>query len=230
MEKGKIIVAVDVSSSVEACKLMDALGEAPWAYKIGLQLFVREGPAIVAEAKRRGTRVFLDLKFHDIPNTVREAVRSAVSLGADLLTVHLSGGPEMLRAAVEGAKGSSCLVLGVSVLTSSDVSTLQAIGISVSVEQQVLRLGHLAVQSGLGGIVASPLEIEPLREEFGDRLKIVTPGVRPAGVAQDDQKRVMTPGEAIAAGAYALVVGRPVTAASDPAAALRDLERATACA
>ncbi len=217
--KTKIIVALDVDTSSEALRLTESLAEGADAFKVGFQLFLREGPAIVQKLKNCGAKIFLDLKFHDIPNAVLQAVASSCSLGIDLLTVHLSGGPDMLRAAAQGAQGSSVLLLGVSVLTSSDVTTLAATGVHSSVEEQVLRLAALAEKS-LGGIVASPLEISPLKKQFGNSLQIVTPGVRPAWAASNDQKRVLTPAEAAKLGADWLVIGRPITTAKSPLDAL----------
>jgi orotidine-5'-phosphate decarboxylase len=222
--KDKIIVAVDVTDESAALRLVERLGGAVGFYKIGLELFTRCGPDIVRrvrEAAGERCGIFLDLKFHDIPNTVQGAARSAATLGVDMLTVHLCGGRAMLQAAATGAGAGGPLILGVSVLTSSDESTLKEIGVEApTVEAQVLRLARLGVQSGLGGVVASPKEIAALRGAYGDRLKIVTPGVRPAWAAgSDDQRRVMTPREAVEAGADYLVIGRPITGQPDPRAA-----------
>lgn len=223
-KKAKIIVALDVDSSSEALHLTESLATEADAFKVGLQLFTREGPAIIRKLKTRSNaQIFLDLKFHDIPNTVAQAVTAATSLGVDLLTVHLSGGPEMLKAAAQAAKGSSIILLGVSVLTSSDVSTLNAIGVHCSVEDQVLRLAELAAKY-LGGIVASPKEIVPLKKQFGDSLQIVTPGIRPLWAAHDDQKRHLTPLEVAKLGADWLVIGRPITGAPSPLEALHKIK------
>jgi orotidine-5'-phosphate decarboxylase len=188
-------------------------------FKIGLQLFT-VGPAIIEEIKAGGAKVFLDLKFHDIPNTVRQAVRSACALGADMLTIHLCGGLEMCRAAVEGRADSSTLLLGVTVLTSQNDQTLAEVGIKANVAEQVLLLATLAKVAGIGGLVASPHEVRLLRDQFGSDFTIVTPGVRPAGTDQGDQRRVMTPSEALNAGSDYLVIGRSITAAPDPVIAL----------
>ncbi|PWU10618.1 MAG: orotidine-5'-phosphate decarboxylase [Verrucomicrobia bacterium] len=223
-KKAKIIVALDVDSATEALLLVKSLAAEADAFKVGLQLFTREGPDIIRKLKMGGAaRIFLDLKFHDIPNTVAQAVSAAASLGVDLLTVHLSGGPEMLKAAAQAAQRSALVLLGVSVLTSSDVSTLNAVGIHCSVEDQVLRLADLAVKY-LGGIVASPKEISALRKQVGESLQIVTPGVRPAWAAQNDQKRILTPLEASELGADWLVIGRPITGASFPLEALQKIK------
>ena len=218
--KDKIIVPLDVPGADEAVRLVRQLSGVISYYKIGLELFTRCGPGVIAQVRTTagdGCRIFLDLKLHDIPNTVLHAVRAAAALGVDMLTVHLSGGAAMLRAAASEAEGK-LLLLGVSVLTSSDEATLRETGVAGSVEAQVLRLAALGVESGLRGVVASPLEIRALRAHLGDDLKLVIPGVRPA-VAEtvaDDQRRVLTPGQAMRAGADFLVIGRPITAQADP--------------
>ena len=214
--KEKIIVALDAPDMASALRLVDKLDDAISWVKVGLQLFTAEGPPIVLAMKERRLKVFLDLKFHDIPNTAREAVRSALALGADMTTIHLSGGGEMIRGAVEAAAGSALLVLGVTVLTSLDQTQLREIGVLRTPQEQVLELVRLGYGQGLRGVVCSPLEIVSLRSNFGDSLTIVTPGVRPVGAATDDQRRVMTPAEAVQAGANYLVVGRPITAANAP--------------
>ena len=220
--KEKIIVALDAPDSASALRLVDDLQDAVSWVKVGLQLFTAEGPSIVRALKERRLKVFLDLKFHDIPNTAHEAMRSAVGLGADMATIHLSGGGKMVRAAIEGASGSSLLVLGVTVLTSFDETELRRIGVQRTPEEQVTELVTLGRQCDLRGVVCSPKEIAPLRSKFGDALTIVTPGVRPSGSSADDQQRVMTPAEAVRAGASHLVIGRPITAAKSPReAALR---------
>lgn len=211
--KEKIIVALDVPDLAGAESVLDELaGAAAWC-KIGMQLFTREGPPVVAMAKARGFRVFLDLKFHDIPNTVASGARSAAELGVDMLTIHLCGGPEMIRAAVEAAP--DVCVLGVTVLTSSTAETLAAVGIPHTPEEWVPSLAGLGAACGIGGIVCSPLEIESVRRAVGAGTKIVTPGVRPTGADIGDQRRVLTPAAAVAAGADYLVIGRPILAASD---------------
>lgn len=221
--KQKIIIAVDASDAKTALKLVDQLSGQGCIFKIGLQLFTAEGPSIVREIQSRGNRVFLDLKFHDIPNTAREAVHSAVALGLDMTTIHLCGGPEMVAESIRAAKDSKTLVLGVSVLTSMDDASLHAVSVPLTPRDQVLHLAEMGVANGLRGIVASPLEIAPLREKFGSNLTIVTPGVRPAGSAAGDQKRIMTPGDAIRSGADYLVIGRPITGAASPTDALESI-------
>ena len=218
--KEKIIVALDVPDAAAAGKLATALGDAAVWVKIGLQLFTAEGPDIVRAMKDRGYKVFLDLKFHDIPNTAREAVHSAGKLGADMTTIHLSGGQRMIREAVEAAADSPLLVLGVTVLTSFNEAELRGIGVNKTPAEQVENLVALATSVGLRGVVCSPHEISILRARFGRELTIVTPGVRPAGAAANDQQRVMTPGDAIKAGASYLVIGRPITGAASPREAL----------
>lgn len=220
--KEKIIVALDVPDKAAATVLMDQLqGAATWV-KIGLQLFVAEGPAIVELAKSRGFRVFLDLKYHDIPNTVGSAIKSACALGVDMTTIHLCGSGAMISAATKAA-GDKTLVLGVSVLTSMDQASLLEVGVDATPADQVQRLVQLGVANGVRGIVCSPHEIAALRKEFGAGLAIVTPGVRPAGADIGDQKRVMTPSEAIALGASHLVIGRPITGEASPAEAFQKI-------
>jgi orotidine-5'-phosphate decarboxylase len=218
--KEKIIVALDVNRIETARNLVAHLqGHVSW-YKIGLQLFTLAGPALVKEVKQSGAKVFLDLKFHDIPNTVQHAVDSACSLGADMLTVHLAGGSEMCRAAVIGRASASTLLLGVTVLTSQTEITLFEIGVERTITQQVMALAEVAKEAGVAGLVASPKELQPLRDRFGNSFTIVTPGVRPSWSESGDQKRVMTPREAVRLGADYLVIGRPIIGASDPQAAL----------
>jgi orotidine-5'-phosphate decarboxylase len=219
----RLIVALDVSTATAARKIVAAVGDSAHAYKVGMQLYTAEGPAMVRELVGSGHRVFLDLKYHDIPNTVAAAVREAAQLSVSMLTVHASGGGKMLRAAVESAQAArpDLLVLGVTVLTSLDSVELGKIGLREGVLDQVLRLAALALSNGCQGVVASAQESAALREEFGRDFVIVTPGVRPAGSGPHDQARVVTPAEAIGAGASHIVVGRPITEASDPAAEAR---------
>lgn len=220
--KDKLIVALDVPDAASAVALAGAT--APWVgqFKVGLELFTKCGPEIVTQLKELGVGIFLDLKFHDIPNTVAGAVRSACSLGVDLLTIHLGGGPDMVAAAARAAEGSATTVLGVTVLTSSDRRTLEAVGVpTAAVEDQVLRLARMGFEHGVGGLVASPLEISLLRQIFGFEFELVTPGIRPPGAEAGDQKRILTPREAVEAGASRLVVGRPITEASDPGVAAK---------
>jgi orotidine-5'-phosphate decarboxylase len=219
--RDRLVVALDVSKRGEVLRLVDELHGVVGMFKIGLQAFIANGPAIVREVVARGERVFLDLKIHDIPNTARNAVAEAASLGASIATVHAAGGEAMLRACAH----DSLLVLGVTVLTSLDDAELQRIGMSGSAMENAVRLARLAKDSGLRGVVASPLEIRPIREACGEDFVILTPGIRPAGSDVGDQRRTMTPREAIAAGADYIVVGRPITGAADArSAALRIVE------
>ena len=214
----KIIIALDVPDTDGAMRLLDALGT-PTLCKIGLELFTAKGPSVVRAVQERGSEVFLDLKFHDIPNTVGHAVRSAADLGISMTTLHASGGPVMLEAAAKAAAASGnsdLLLLAVTVLTSMDTAQLAATGIAVEPKEQVLRLAALALSSGIGGIVCSPLEVTAIRNSLGNDLRIVTPGVRPIWAATGDQKRVMTPAEAVKAGSDWLVIGRPITASENP--------------
>lgn len=215
------IVALDVPTLARALELVRRLGSACDFYKIGSELFTAAGPEALSAVVGAGNRVFLDLKFHDIPNTVRSAARSAAAAGASLITVHAVGGPEMLRAAVEGA-GPSCGVLAVTVLTSMDAAALgTAWGRTPPVvREEVVRLAGLAAAAGAHGVVCSGAEVALVREHFGDRLAILVPGIRFADGDAHDQRRVMTPGAAAAAGATYLVLGRAVTAAPDPVAAM----------
>lgn len=219
----RLIVALDVSSAAAARKIVAAVGDSAFCYKVGMQLFTAEGPGIVRDLISSGRRVFLDLKFHDIPTTVARAVHEASLLGVSMLTVHTGGGANMLRAATEAAASvnSELMVLGVTVLTSFADRDLDEIGIHRPMQEQVLRLTKLALANGCRGVVASAREAGNLRAKLGDKFALVTPGVRPRGAAQDDQARIVTPAEAIAAGASHIVVGRPITAASDPAAQAR---------
>lgn len=217
----RLVIAIDASSREEILRLTDALDGVAGTLKIGLQAFVSNGPSIVRELVSRGERVFLDLKIHDIPNTARHAVLEAASLGAVMTTVHTGGGSSMLRA----CNHASLLVLGVTLLTSLSEADLLEVGFGGSAVQTVVRLALLAQGSGLPGVVASPLEIEHIREACGPDFVILTPGIRPAGSDAGDQQRVMTPRDAVRAGATYLVVGRPITQAADPrSAALRIID------
>lgn len=221
--RDRVIVALDVADGAAALALVGALGDEISYYKVGLQLFTAAGAEIVRTLKRHNKRVFLDLKFHDIPNTVAGAVGSVVSLGVDMLTIHAAGGRAMIEAAVKAAAQAeqSPVVLAVTVLTSIDEGTLKSTGIADSPQEQVLRLAKLAVEAGAGGLVCSPQEVAAVRGNVGGRTKLVVPGIRPAGSAVGDQARVATPASAIDDGADYLVVGRPITAAADPATAAR---------
>jgi orotidine-5'-phosphate decarboxylase len=216
------IIALDVATAAGAIELVDRLGEAVPFYKIGSPLFTAAGPQIVREIRARDKRVFLDLKYHDIPNTVAHAVEAAARLQVDLLTVHTAGGLAMLRAARTAAGDNGLNVLGVTVLTSFGAHEIhEAWGKQVnSVREEVTRLAALAVEANLHGVVASPLEIEQIRRRHADLL-IVTPGIRPAGDAAGDQVRTATPAEAARAGADYIVIGRPVIAAADPVAVIQ---------
>lgn len=219
----RLIVALDVSSAAAAQKIVAAVGDSAFAYKVGKQLFTAEGPQIVRNLVASGRQVFLDLKYHDIPSTVASAVREAAKLHVSMLTVHASGGGRMLRAAVDAARNinPSLMVLAVTVLTSLDDSDLEKMWVRGKVVDQVLRLSALAIADGCHGVVASAHEATELRNELDGEFLIVTPGVRPAGMGRGDQVRVVTPAEAIAAGATHIVVGRPITQAADPAAEAR---------
>ncbi len=216
-----VMLALDLDDPVEALDVVRELGNAAAGYKVGSQLFCRQGPAVVDEIRRAGGQVFLDLKFHDIPNTVAKAVGAAAERGVSWLTVHASGGHSMIRAAVAAAGGAK--VLAVTVLTSLTPVELERVGVGVAVEGQVLRLAELALEAGAHGVVCSPREAALLRKELGQGFLLVTPGVRPAGSSKDDQDRVATPAEAVRAGADYLVVGRPVLAASDRGRALKGI-------
>jgi orotidine-5'-phosphate decarboxylase len=245
----EIIVALDYPDARQALRLVDDLGPEADFFKVGLELFIREGPPIVEALGDRGKRVFLDLKLHDIPNTVASAVRSAAALGVDLLTVHLGGGESMLRAAAEAAGAAAAeaagvveaveatgpddpgaqpglRLLGVTVLTSLPVTEVEEVwGREISsLRDEVLRLAELGHQCGLRGLVASAKEAEDLRRRFGPGTLIVTPGIRPAGSETHDQERVATPGGAVRAGADLLVVGRSITQAPDPLQAFRGIQ------
>src|SRR5216684_1581832 len=217
----RLIVALDVSSAREAVKIVASLVDSVQTYKVGLQLYTAEGPQMVRDLVGSGRRVFLDLKYHDIPNTVAAAVREAAKLGVSMLTVHASGGTKMLQAAVEAAreKDSGPQILAVSVLTSMDDQDLNEIGVHGQVVDQVVWLASLALEAGCSGVVSSAQEVKTLREKLGTDFLAITPGVRPAGTAHGDQARVTTPAEAIAAGATHIVVGRPITEAANPAEA-----------
>jgi orotidine-5'-phosphate decarboxylase len=232
-DQDRLIVALDVPGATQARQIVQAIGDAATTYKVGKQLFTAEGPQVVRDLVASGRKVFLDLKYHDIPNTVAAAVRTAAELGVSMLTVHASGGSKMLKAAVEAASQSPTkpMVLAVTVLTSLSDSDLQELGIAGNVLSQVLRLGALARAAGCGGLVASAQEARELRKALGEGFAIVTPGVRPAGASAGDQVRVVTPKDAIAAGVTYLVVGRPILEAPDPAKATRQIadEIAAAC-
>jgi len=219
--KDRIIVALDTDSPDEALEVVSSLRGEVGLYKVGMELFPRSGPDIVGRIRGAGADVFLDLKFHDIPNTVAGAVKSAVALGVRFATVHASGGKAMLAAAARAAEGTRTTLLAVTVLTSLDSGDLAEIGFSGTPAESVLRLAGLASAEGIGGIVCSAQEVSAVRERVGNSVVLVTPGVRLPEDAAGDQKRVVTPEEAVRRGADYLVVGRPITKAQDPVAAAR---------
>ena len=224
--RNPIIVALDVPTAGAALKLVEQLAPVSGGFKVGSELFTVAGPDIVRRIRERGALVFLDLKFHDIPNTVAKAVAAAVQLDVQMLTVHTSGGFEMLKAAEQSAQETAWrlahsppLVLGVTVLTSLEAGALKEIGLDANVDYQVRRLATVATKAGLRGLVCSPLEVAKLRQAIPPATQLVTPGVRMGAERPDDQKRTLTPREAITAGANWLVIGRPIYAAENPRAA-----------
>ncbi len=225
--RDKLVVALDLATGDAATRMAEKLEGHVGMFKVGSELFTAEGPVTVRYLVTTGHKVFLDLKFHDIPNTVRAAAREAAELGVSLVNVHASGGRKMMEAALEGVcagaagsgSGERPKVLAVTILTSLESGDLEELGISGTPVEAVIRLARLAKSAGLDGVVASPREISALREACGPRFLIVTPGIRPATAATNDQARIATPASAIAAGADYLVVGRPITGASDPVAA-----------
>ena len=223
----RLIVALDVPSASEATKIVVSLGETVKFYKVGMQLYTAEGPKMVRDLIASGKLVFLDLKYHDIPNTVAAAVREAVQLGVSMLTVHASGGTKMLKAAVEasgvGASKVSTKLVAITVLTSMDEQQLHETGVRGELLDQVVKLSSIALDAGCAGVVSSAHEVKALRAKLGGEFVAVTPGVRPAGAAHGDQSRVVTPAEAIAAGATHIVVGRPIMTAPDPVAVAKKM-------
>ena len=218
----RLIVALDVSTTAAAQKIVAAVGDSALTYKVGMQLYTAVGPQIVRDLVASGRRVFLDLKYHDIPTTVGAAVAEAEKLGVSMLTIHAAGSTKMVQAAVQAAKvRPELMVLAVTVLTSMDGHDLDTIGFRGSMEDTVVRLATLALAQGCQGVVTSAREAFTLRARLGHQFAIVTPGVRPAGSSMADQVRVVTPAEAIASGASHIVVGRPITEAADPAAEAR---------
>jgi len=230
MNKNPIICAIDTTNIDEAKALANGLNGNVGAIKLGLEFFTAHGAKGVKEVTSSGVPFFLDLKFHDIPNTVAGAVKAATKLGAFMITIHTLGGKEMMKAAVKAAKEEADkrgiekpIVLGVTMLTSMDESDLSDIGVSGDIKSQVQRLAELAVESGLDGCVCSAHEIEAIREVTGNELTLVVPGIRPEGSDAGDQKRVMTPKQAIKEGADYLVIGRPITQADSPFAAAKEI-------
>lgn len=219
MNKDRIFVALDFDRLADAKAVVDQLPEAQY-FKVGLQAFVKFGEEIITYLKNREKRLFLDLKFKDIPNTVHGAVKSADKYSPDFLTIHLTGGAEMIRQASEAAKGISGLtILGVTVLTSLSHQDLQETGINLTPEEAVLKYCQLGIDNGVNAFVCSPMEIEPIRKRFGKEVTLVTPGIRPQWAAKGDQKRVFTPRMAVEAGSDYLVIGRPITKAENPSEA-----------
>lgn len=222
MTHKRVIVALDYPQQQEAMKLVDQLSAEHCNLKVGKEMFTRFGPEFVEKLIYKGFSVFLDLKFHDIPNTVAAACSAAADLGVWMMNLHVSGGRRMMEAAADAlAKRSHRpLLVGVTILTSLSQEEINEVGFSGSAAENVLHLATLAESCGIDGVVCSPRESALLRKQLGDSFLLVTPGVRPASATLDDQKRVMTPGEAISAGSSYLVVGRPITRAPDPLAAL----------
>ena len=222
-----LIIALDFPGEVEALELVARLDPARCRLKVGKELFTRCGPDLIRRLQGRGFEVFLDLKFHDIPNTVAAACAAAADLGVWMVNLHCSGGARMMAAARERLERCARrpLLIGVTVLTSLDAEDLAAVGCPGDPAQRVLRLAELGQRAGLDGVVCSPREAAAVRAERGPGFVLVTPGVRPSVTAGDDQKRVMTPADALAQGATYLVIGRPITAAPDPMAALESIER-----
>jgi orotidine-5'-phosphate decarboxylase len=216
--RSRLIVALDVPDRPAALRLVEQLSGHVGCFKIGPEIFIREGPGLVEEIRDRGEKIFLDLKLHDIPNTVGGAVRSACRLGVHMLTVHASGGTHMLAIASQEAQsfGSPPLLLAVTALTSLPEKEIQRLGFSGSIQHWVEKLAELAYSSGIPGVVASSKELSQLRRKFQDTLQFVVPGIRPSGTDVQDQARTATPVEAIRAGANYIVVGRPILQASDP--------------
>lgn len=225
--KTELVVALDVPRQSDAVAMVRKLSGTVTTYKIGLELYCAEGPATVHAVRELGHTVFLDLKLHDIPRTVERAVASAAVEGVSWLTVHASGGRAMIRAAVDAARRQPVppKILAVTVLTSLGDRDMVELGIHRTASQQVLELANLALASGADGLICSPNELEALRRRFGSEVLLVTPGIRPAGHAADDQKRIATPTFAARSGASAIVVGRPVTEAPDPRRAAEDILR-----
>jgi orotidine-5'-phosphate decarboxylase len=225
LSHSRIIVPLDFNTAEQALQLVEKLQPDLCRLKVGKELFTKAGPALVEKLIEKGFDIFLDLKFHDIPTTVAKACAVAADLGVWMLNVHASGGSEMMSLAREEIEKKSHrpLLIGVTILTSMNQKTLIELGIQCSVAEQVMRLAQLTSDAGLDGAVCSAHEVKMLRDNLGEEFKLVTPGIRPGGTDNDDQKRVMTPGQAISAGSDYLVIGRPITQAADPAQALKDI-------
>ena len=221
----KIIIALDYKDEASTMALVDQLKPSLCRLKVGKELFVRCGPSLVKKLINKGFDVFLDLKFHDIPNTVAAACQAAADMGVWMVNVHASGGRKMMQAAREAIEQCSHkpLLIGVTVLTSLSRQDIAEVGLDIEPAEQVLRLAGLASDSGLDGVVCSPQEVSQLKQKMGREFILVTPGVRPAGAAVGDQQRVMTPADALSAGSDYLVIGRPITASPDPVQALQDI-------
>ncbi|WDE01899.1 orotidine-5'-phosphate decarboxylase [Thalassomonas actiniarum] len=228
MNDAKVLVALDFDNKAQALSFVDKIDSNDCRLKVGKEMFTYFGPEFVRELVDKGFDVFLDLKFHDIPNTVAKAVTAAADLGVWMVNVHASGGREMMlkaKEALEAYGDKAPLLIAVTVLTSMGEEDLQGIGIDASPEQQVMRLAGLTKDCGLDGVVCSAWEAEKLKAAFGEEFKLITPGIRPAGAASNDQKRIMTPEQAVAAGVDYLVVGRPITKAADPHQVLLDINQ-----
>ncbi len=225
VQEPRIIIALDFKDEASTLVLVDQLKPELCRLKVGKELFVRCGPSLVKKLHNRGFDVFLDLKFHDIPNTVAAACQAAADMGVWMVNVHASGGRKMMEFAREAIEKSAHkpLLIGVTVLTSLSRQDIAEIGLNIEPADQVSRLAKLAKDSGLDGVVCSPLEVSDLKQQLGQEFCLVTPGVRPVGAAIGDQQRVMTPAEALSAGSDYLVIGRPITANSDPIQALNDI-------
>lgn len=224
--ENKVIVALDYETKKEAMQLVDQLDPSLCRLKVGKEMFTTLGTEFVKELQRRNFDVFLDLKFHDIPNTVARAVRSAADLGVWMVDMHASGGLRMMEAAkriLEPYGKDAPILIAITVLTSMEEADLLQIGVNTSPEEHVIRLARLSQRAGLDGVVCSPQEVEILRQRCGNEFKLVTPGIRPEGSQLGDQRRVMTPREAINAGSDYLVIGRPITQAADPVAVLKQI-------
>ncbi len=222
----KVIVALDYDNQADALAFVDRIDPASCRLKVGKEMFTLFGPDFVRELHKRGFSVFLDLKFHDIPNTCSKAVRAAAELGVWMVNVHASGGERMMTASCEILEPygkDRPLLIGVTVLTSMEQSDLAGIGLNVEPQEQVIRLATLTKNSGLDGVVCSAQESSLLKNKLGKEFKLITPGIRPAGSEQGDQRRIMTPVDAIQAGSDYLVIGRPITQATDPAAVLKSI-------
>lgn len=226
MSDPKIIVALDYANAEAALTMADQIDPKRARVKVGKELFTRSGPQVVDALVKRGFDVFLDLKYHDIPNTVAKACAAAADLGVWMLNVHTLGGGAMMAAAKEavGNASDSPILIGVTLLTSMDQQTFDQIGLQGTMTDTVIRLATLAKDSGLDGVVCSAQEATPLREQVGQDFQLITPGIRPAGSERGDQHRTMTPKQALAAGSHYLVIGRPITAAADPMQALLEIE------